>query len=767
MYANCGGANEARRFFDEMQNYDIYSWNFILKCYVKAGDHYHALQMFEQMRQECKLPNKFLYVSILALFTNVDDVSKGRLVHACVACGDHASDMILQTALVSMYAKCGSLEAANWVFNRMGDKDSAAWNALIAGHAKYGLRKESLHLLGKMRSHGMLPNSGTIVTVLSTCSNASSITDGRWIHSQMKGTDLDCDVTVNNALITMYGKCGSLNEAKSVFHEMKCRNNITFLNMLTACASEASLDEAKKLQKVIYDSELELDTVINNALINMLGKCGGIKEAQDVFEKMENRNLISWNSLLAVHSHNMECDCALQIFNQMLQEGVMPNRITLVSAIDACAGLKDERQGKNLHVMISNGEAERGVILDTALMHMYGRFKHFEDVKDIFEKVEDRDLPCWNAIITLNTQHDRGDIAFCQFYQMQEEGILPDRITFISLLSGCASESALEHGKCLHARFASSRLVSDDVIGNALINMYGKCSSLKDAMEIFYMMKNRDYVTYVNIFSVCANNAALHEGRRIHNSIIGSDIEQNAVVGNVIINMYGKCGSLKHAIKFFDCMLDRNTVSWNAMLSVYAQNGLGYMALELFRQMNCKREEVNGVTLVCILSACSHAGLIDEGYTYFYLIFQRYFITPNADHYNCMIDMLARAGRLDEAEELIKIMVMVHEPSVVTWTALFSACSSQLDTERAVRVTLQVLQLNPNKTSAYIMLSNIFTAAGREDVAASIMCMMRGLKEHSSSLEEMMNEISSLNSNSDATDFEGCFGLQMEMRAAV
>jgi pentatricopeptide repeat protein len=729
MYANCEAPQESLSFFESMSVRDIYSWNFMLKAYVNSGDMPTGIQLFEQAQQEGNLPNRYLYITLLSLFSSDYSgriVSYGKAIHAQVIAGlEYLSDVVLQTAILSMYGKCGNLQQAKSVFDGMPDRDHAAWNAIISGYAQHGHRKIGIELLQEMRKLELLPNIATLVTLLGSCSNPSALSDGRWIHEHIKGTELEKDLVACNALVAMYGKCGSLDDARAVFDTMDRRDKVTYLNVFAACACacEASLEEAKKLHECWLGEHLGPEVAVENCLINMYGKCGGLREARMVFDQMADHNLISWNSLLSGYAHSGQGSLAMSLLRQMVQEGMMPNKITFISSIDACASLGDEIRGRQLHASIRTAGYELDLVLGTALIHLYGKCHSILDAQEIFCMMDEVDTACWNAIITVYSQHEEADCALRLFAQMHEECAFPDKITFVSMITSCSDESSFREGKRLHARIAQCWLNSDINVSNSLINMYGKCGSLEDAQLFFDLMSRRDNISYVNMFSLCAGKATLLEGRQLHASIMGTPIEADVVVGNALINMYGKCGSLRHAKSCFKRMPEKNVVSWNGMLSAYAQNGLGEITLGLFDKMKCSGIAPNAVTFVCILCACSHAGLLSEGYGYFCSMACKQGMEPNADHYNCMVDMLTRAGMLDEAEELIKRMPFT--PSVVTWTTLLGACRNQVDAERAVRAAYRLLRLDPIKSSAYVTLSNIFNAAGRGEDAVLTMKMMK------------------------------------------
>ena len=223
------------------------------------------------------------------------------------------------------------------------------------------------------------------------------------------------------------------------------------------------------------------------------------------------------------------------------------------------------------------------------------------------------------------------------------------------------------------------------------------------------MESNQILQLYLCLLKPCRNLAI---GKKIHEHIISSRTEWNVKLQTSLLNMYSKCGSMDDARSVFDSMEVRDVISWNAMIGGYAQNGNGKEALELFKQMEQEGIQPNNVTFVVILNACSHAGLVDEALHYFNVMKDRYQIVPDVIHYNCLVDTLSRAGRLEEAENLIRTM---KQPNVVTWMALLGACRWNSDIERAERAAENALKLDPQDASVYVLLANIYAVAGRWD----------------------------------------------------
>jgi pentatricopeptide repeat protein len=236
-------------------------------------------------------------------------------------------------------------------------------------------------------------------------------------------------------------------------------------------------------------------------------------------------------------------------------------------------------------------------------------------------------------------------------------------------------------------------------------------------------------VTFVGVLNACASVVALEEGRCVHQQIVKSGCESNIFVGCSLVDMYAKCGSMEEACKVFNKMPLRNVVSWNAILGGFAMHGHGKEALEHFKQMRAEGVRPDNTTFVCLLSACSHAGLVDEGLRCFESMSTDCMISARLEHYTCMVDLLGHAGHLHEAEAIIK--TMPYKPDAAVWKALLDACRVHGNMEMGERIAKQVLKVDPGNAASYVLLSNIYAAVGKWNLSAILQQqrLERGVKK--------------------------------------
>jgi pentatricopeptide repeat protein len=262
----------------------------------------------------------------------------------------------------------------------------------------------------------------------------------------------------------------------------------------------------------------------------------------------------------------------------------------------------------------------------------------------------------------------------------------------------------------------------DVVAWNAMILGYAKCGQGQKALQLSRQMQHEGVhpvpVTFVGMLNACASVAALEEGRHIHEAIIQSGYESDVFVGSSLIDMYAKCGSIEDAWRVFNRMPRRNMVAWTAMLGAFAMHGHANEALAHFKRMCEQGVEIDDITFLSLLSACRHAGLVDEGLCYFKSMNSVYGISPTNEHYACVVDLLGRAGRLHDAEVLIKTMPC--EPNATVWMALLGACRIHGNLEMGECIARRVLELDPGNSAGYVLLSNIYAAAGNWDLSATV-----------------------------------------------
>lgn len=332
---------------------------------------------------------------------------------------------------------------------------------------------------------------------------------------------------------------------------------------------------------------------------------------------------------------------------------------------------------------------------------------------------------------------------------MLQSRVSPSSYTFTSVIKACADLSSLRLGKCVHSHALVSGHGSDRFVEAALVTFYAKSGDLgvarkvfdemsertvvawnsmisayeqngcaREAIEVFCRMRERgvppDSTTFVSVLSACSQLGALGLGCWVHDYIVGNGLDLTVVLGTALINMYARCGNVSKSREVFDLMSERNVVTWTAVISAYGMHGYGSQAMELFRRMKAHGSCPNNVTFVAVLSACAHSGLVHEGRGEYASMSQEYGLVPGVEHHVCMVDMLGRAGLLDEAYKFTKELDRSEQAPAV-WTAMLGACKMHKNFDLGVKVAEHLLAAEPNNPSHYVMLSNIYALAGRMD----------------------------------------------------
>ncbi|KAJ7536437.1 hypothetical protein O6H91_12G069700 [Diphasiastrum complanatum] len=526
-----------------------------------------------------------------------------------------------------------------------------------------------------------------------------------------------------------------------------------YVCLLKGCARGKALAEGKQVHALIVQSELDSNIFLANNLVDMYSKCGSLSDAHKVFSTMPQRNVFSWTAIISAYADSGQGVEAINLFQRMQVTGIAPDKVAFVVVLKVCAGIKALEQGKRLHSDIIKRGFEGDVVIGSTLVDMYAKCGCLEDARELFNSMSERNVISWNVMITGYAQNGFCKEALALYEQMQQEGVQPENVTFVVLLKACAGIAALEQGKQLHSHIIKRGCESDVIVQSTLVDMYAKCGCLEDARELFNNMTERDVVswnvmiagyaqnglgkealamyeqmqqegvqpnkvTFVFLLKACASIAALEQGKQLHSHIIKRGFESDVIVQSTLVDMYAKCGCTKDARELFNNMTERDVVSWNVMIAGYAQNGLVKEALTLYEQMQQEGVQPDSVTYICVLSACSHSGLVDEGRHLFDSMCKIHAVTPTMEHCACIVDLLCRAGRLADAEDFIN--ELPFQPDSVVWRTLLGAAKNYGNVEVGRRAFDCVVKLEPESASAYVLLSNIYAAAGRMDEVAKI-----------------------------------------------
>uniref|UniRef100_A0A7N0T706 DYW domain-containing protein n=1 Tax=Kalanchoe fedtschenkoi TaxID=63787 RepID=A0A7N0T706_KALFE len=493
---------------------------------------------------------------------------------------------------------------------------------------------------------------------------------------------------------------------------------------------------------------------ISNFLVHMYSKLDSLTSAYRLLSLTppQNRNVVTWTSLISGAVQNGHFALALFHFSQMRRDSVHPNDFTFPCAFKASASLASVSGGKQLHGLALKVGEVRDVFVGCSVFDMYCKTGFREDALKMFDDMPHRNVATWNAYLSNAVLAGHQATALAGFIQFLREGYDPNSITFCAFLNACSDMLWIQPGRQLHSIVIKSGCENEIPVCNGLIDFYGKCKDITSSELIFSGMDDRNDVSWCSMVAAyvqnekeemacqvflqaravgiqpsdylisiaanaCAGLTGLELGRSVHGLAVKACVEENLFVGSAFVDMYGKCGSIEESEKAFRELPQKNLITWNAMIGGYAHQGLAKMALSLFSEMTVSVQKVapNYVTLVCVLSACSRGGMVKVGMDIFNSMKRSFGIEPGVEHYACVVDMLGRAGLVEQAYDFIRKMSIC--PSISVWGALLGSCRVYGKPELGKVAAEKLFQLDPKDSGNHVLLSNMLAAAGRWEEA--------------------------------------------------
>jgi pentatricopeptide repeat protein len=492
MYAKCGAMERARAAFEEMPGRDVVTWNTLLTGYARNGLGEELLKCFAMMREDPNVsPDAVTYVCVLKGCGLVGCLEMGEAIGAEIRKQKLSEkDTVLGTALLDMYCKCGAMEKAREVFDQqLSQRNVVTWSALISGYAHNGLGDEALKCFEQMKSMGIDPNPVTYISVLKACGIVGSSELGKDIDAKLRKQGLlqiEDDVVLGTALVDMYAKCGEIERAREVFGEMSERNVVTWNALIAGLSQHGLGDEALRCFAEMKDAGICADErtyvsvlqacgivgcleigedvdaelrrrpwlwqrnlVLGTALVDMYARCGALEKAQEVLEELPEKNPAAWSALIAGYVEHGFDDNALQCFAQMKDAGIRRSTATYISVLKACGSVGSLAIGESVAEEIPTGLLQKDGVLGTALLDMYSKCGAPRKAREVFDRLLVQDDVSWNALIAGYGQLGQADAALRAYKLMRAEGVLPNRISFVLLLSACSHSGLLEEGQAL------------------------------------------------------------------------------------------------------------------------------------------------------------------------------------------------------------------------------------------------------------------------------------------------------------------------------
>ncbi|XP_078173921.1 pentatricopeptide repeat (PPR) superfamily protein [Carex rostrata] len=550
-----------------------------------------------------------------------------------------------------------------------------------------------------------------------------------------------------------------------------------FTSLLKLCSKKSDLKTGRQIHAQLLVRGFASNVVAVTAVMNMYAKCCQIEDAQKVFDGMPYRDLVSWNVMVSGYVQNTMHEMALEMVRRIGESGGTPDQVTLVSVLPACTNLKALHLGTSIHGFAIRCGLDSLVNISAALVDMYAKCNNVRKSRLVFDRMPTRNVVPWNSMIDGYVQNGNFKEAFELYKMLLEEGIAPNEVTFMGALHACGELANLDEGKRVHKLLVKFGFGSNSSVMNALISMYCKCKSVDLAYKVFETLPHKTLVSWNAMILGCAQNGApdkaitlfidlqrekmklntftivsvipaladlssLRQAKVIHGYCIRHGFDCNIYVLTGLVDLYSKCGSAKLAWMLFDLIQDKNVATWNAMIDGYGSHGLGKSAIELFEKMRRGPLKPNDVTFLSVLSACSHTGLLEEGWKYFRSMKPEFGLEPKIGHYGSMVHLLGRAGKLNEAWDFIQNMPI--EPSIAIYGALLGACKVHGDVHLAARIANKIFELGPDNGGYHMLLANIYANASMWDDMARVRKMMEReglLKIPGHTIIELRNEL--------------------------
>ncbi|KAI3731784.1 hypothetical protein L1987_62973 [Smallanthus sonchifolius] len=735
MYAKCKVLDDCHLLFNQITHPDAVTWNIMLSGL--AGTRVHdteVMKLYNAMNLGHNFKASSVTVAIvLPVCVRLKGLKLGKSVHSHVIKSGLESQTLVGNALVSMYLKLGCVSGdAYKVFDEMSERDVVTWNAMVAGLLENGLVFEAFGMFKQMIKEGILPNYATIANILPVCASLEgdhAYHFGKEIHCYaMRREELFSDVSVVNSLVGFYSKTGHMKEAESLFKRMNSRDlvswnsmfagytsngewfkalelfrefnslnltkpdSVTILTVLSTCANLQNLQAGKQIHSyIIHHPSLCDVTSVGNSLINFYSKCGDVISALQSFSLIREKDLISWNSILDALAQGQLLNDFIQQLHAMFKEGVKPDSITIVTVIQLGADASQmcmikEAHGFSLKSNLFPGNREP--TLGNALIDAYARCGKMEYASKIFECLSGN-----RNVVTCN-----------------------------SLISGYVNSGFHDDAEIIFKNMTERDLTT----WNLMVQAFAENGYFHQAIDLFLDLQNHemkpDSMTIMGILPVANQMASVQMVKQCHGYVVRSCFKDVQLKG-AFLDAYSKCGNIKSACKLFESTRYKDLVMYTSMVGGYAIHGMGKEALQIYYKMVENGGKPDHVIITSILSACSHTGLVHEGLKIFNSLNAVYRIKPTMEQYACVVDLLARNGRINDAYSFITSMPV--EPTANVWGPLLGACKNYHEVEMGSVAADHLLKMEANNMGNYVVMSNIYAAKDKWEEVLEIRRLMK------------------------------------------
>ncbi|KAH7421077.1 hypothetical protein KP509_13G039400 [Ceratopteris richardii] len=712
MLVDCGLMPAAQQAFHKLLHPNDYSWSSLIQGYVECSRFSEAFDVYMFMRRNSIYPGKYASVALLKACARLKCIDRGQELYAEIVKMGSDDDLYACNSLLDMYAKSGCLEEAEELFGMMPVHDIVSWNCLISGYLEHGLHEEALLCLEKIQSEDLDPTPVTYVCGLKASSCMKAVARGQEIHAEIIKDGQEQNTFLCSAVIDMYAKSGSLEDAKDVFDELPTRdvvawtslisghvehgnfdeafrcvermlsdnvqpNDVTYLCILRACSSTLLIEKGLEAHADIVEEGFENLPLVGSTLVDMYSKCGSLVEARDVFDSLICRDVFAWSALINGYTEHGLLEEAMLCVEEMQLEGLSLDPIMFLCILKACGSKGAADKGRETHLQVIQEGYEYDLFVGNTLLDMYGKCGLLEDAHEVFQEMPVRDAISWNSLMASYSQHGHSQQAQNLWEQMHLEGVPLNVVSWNTIIQDKAGQGQNEEVLKLYAQMQEQGLVPDSV-------------------------------TLVGLLAASGASVDIKSGRRVHaQTCKHGHIVTDVVVHTALIDMYAKCGSMNDAQQVFDELPIKDLVGWSALSMGYARQGQFDQFFSVLGKMVQEGIHPDEYALQSVLTTCSHAGQVSKGEALLEYISREVGLDLTDKHHNCVVDLLGRAGQIDEATMLLANMP--DGPSLVTWSMVLGACRNWGNEELALSPLGEIAIAAEDGSAPFILLSNIVT----------------------------------------------------------
>lgn len=726
-------------------------------------------------------------------FCNSHSLKEGLCVHSPIIKVGLQDDLYLNNNLLSFYAKCFGVGLARHFFDEMPYRDVVSWTTLLSAHTRNKHHFEALELFALMLGSGQHPNEFTLSSALRSCSALGEFEYGTQIHASVVKLGLELNLVLGTTLIDLYTKCDCTVEAYKLLAFAKDGDVVSWTTMISSLVetrkwSEALQIYAKMIEAGVYPNEftfvkllgmssylglgcgkllhaqlirfgIEMNVVLKTAIVDMYSKCRQMENAIKVSNQTPEYDVCLWTTIITGFTQNLQVREAVNAFLDMELSRILPNNFTYASLLNGCSSVLSLDLGEQFHSRVIMVGLEGDIYVGNALIDMYMKCSHVTtNAVKAFNGIASPNIITWTSLIAGFAEHGFEEESFQLFAEMQAAGVKPNSFTLSTILGACSKMKSLVQTKKLHAHIIKTKADNDIAVGNALVDAYAGGGMADEAWCVIGMMDYRDPITYTSLaarlnqngdheralhvithmcndevkmdefslasfLSAAAGLGTMETGKQLHCYCVKSGFERCNSVSNSLVHLYSKCGSMHDAYRAFKDINEPDVVSWNGLISGLASNGDISYALSMFDDMRLAGVKPDSVTFLSLIFACSHGGLFDLGLDYFHSMEKTYEVIPKLDHYVCLVDLLGRAGRLEEAMRVIE--TMPFRPDSLVYKTLLNACKLHGNVPLGEDMARRCVELDPYDPAIYLLLANLYDNAGLSDFGDKTRRLMR------------------------------------------